>query len=65
MGITLVEAGGAGAEHHGDAIAAILRDGFIHPGLDLRERGQQQLIVARTVSGKVIGDGGQFAVNTA
>jgi hypothetical protein len=42
----LAHAGGAGAEHDRDAIAAVTRDRLLDRGADLFERMQQQRVVA-------------------
>jgi hypothetical protein len=56
--IAFVQPGGAGAQHHRDAVAADAGDGLVDGGLNLRQRGQQQLVIAGTVCGEIVGMGG-------
>jgi hypothetical protein len=56
--IAFIQPGGAGPEHHGHAVAADAGDGLVDGGLNLRQRGQQQLVIAGTVCGEIVGMGG-------
>ena len=63
--ITLVQSGGAGAQHHRHAVAPHARNGRIDGGPDLRQRRQQQLVVATSMRRKRPGDRGKITLYPA
>ncbi len=65
MFVALVEPGGAGAHDHRHPVTAVAGNGLIHDRLDLRQRRQQELIIARAMQGKAFRDRRQLAVDAA
>ena len=63
--IAFIQPRGAGPQHHGHPIAADAGDSLVDGRLNLRQRGQQKLVVAGAVCGQRFRDGRQFAFHTA
>ena len=63
--VAFMQAGGAGAKHNRDALAAIFRNSVINLRLDLRQRRQQDLIVARAVRSEFFRDNRKLAIHAS
>ena len=63
--IAFIQPGGAGSQHHGHTVATDAGDSLVDGWLNLRQRGQQQLVIAGAVCGEGVRDGWQFAFNAA
>ena len=63
--IAFIQPGGAGPQHHGHAVTTDAGDGLVNGGLNLRQRGQQQLVIAGTVCGEGVRDVRNLAFHAA
>lgn len=65
MRVAFIQAGGAGAKHNRDALAAIFRGSVINLRLELRQHRQQDLIVARAMRSEFFRDKRKLAIHAS